>query len=142
MTTPVRRVIAITGAVDYAELVNVDYQLQGDNITTATVVRGDEVLFRFTLTQTLGSSTAFAIPSRAGLELVISDAFQNKVESTIQCYADDTQSNPADWTDYDRAGGKVSFRIDLNSTNLATDLGTEDEKSYYCALVMTPPPDA
>ena len=118
-----------------------NYRL-GRNEVQATMIRGDEALLRFRLIQAAESSTVFAIPSRAGLELVISEAFQNKVESTIQCYADDTQSNPADWTDYDRAGGKVSFRIDLNSTNLATDLGTEDEKSYYCALVMTPPPDA
>lgn len=105
------------------------------------MIRGDEALLRFRLIQAAESSTVFAIPSRAGLELVISEAFQNKVESTIQAYADDTQFNPADWADFSRAGGKVSCRLDLNATNLATDLGTRDSASYYCALVMTPEPE-
>lgn len=109
------------------------------NTLTSAIVRGDYLILRWHLYQTQYSNAAFAIPDGAGLECIVTSAFQVKKGSTIMAYADDTMFKASLWTDYDRSQGKVACELITNTTNLINDIGTEADKNYWCALVMTPP---
>jgi len=133
-----RRTIPVSGAVDHAKLTDALGNLLSLNEFTGVVIRGDEIVFQFTLFQEAGSVVPYDIPNAAGLELIITSAFQVNQSSQVVMYADDTQFQASLWADFDRDTGKVACQVTANTINLLAALGTAATGTFRCALIMTP----
>ena len=134
------KTIDVFAAVDRAILTDSQGTPILSNLFNGSIVRGDPTLLRFTLFAAADSTTPFVIPSDAGLEFVISNAFSitSGLSTNLLAYADDGDFDPVDWVDFSRSGGKVSCSLDTNKTNLKTALGTSENGDFFGSLTLMP----
>lgn len=135
-STSIRKAIDLIVAADYAVRTSSDFLVTQNEISSG-IIRGDFVLFRFTVIASEGDSAAFVIDASDDLEVIVTNSFKAE-KSEIMAYSDDADFISGDWSDFSRPGGKVSARVDFDSYNLSQDIGSLASKEYKIALVLTP----
>jgi hypothetical protein len=133
----IRKIITMRAAVDFA--VRSDTTSDNVAVNEFTVIRGDELLIRWTLFRQLGSTAGFSIDESAGLEFVAA-LNPDAVGHQICMYSDDGKFISTDWTDFDRANGMVSCRVSTDTTNLIDAMSGNETRTIPAALIMTPAP--
>jgi hypothetical protein len=116
-----RKTVDIYAAVDSGRLTDASAVELRDNVLPHNLYRGDELLLRFTLFGTAGSTTAFALPLDSFMECAVAET---TLPDDYMAYSDDAQFVAADWSAYDKAGGKVSCRMSTNTTNMISNSAT------------------
>jgi len=129
-----RKVIDLYVAADTGRLTDASAVTLRDNIVSARIIRGDELLIRWTIFATENSTTAFALPLDSGLECAIAETVR---PSDYMGYSQDTDFVAADWSSYSKANGKVCCRMSMNTTNLIDNIVSATSKDYLIELVMT-----
>jgi len=138
----VRKTIDINAAFDFASVTDTQAILTQGNRFTRTIVRGDELLLRWTMQAFANDATAPDLSDVVGLEFVAiqQGAYGARDSADVVLYSSDNQFNPADWPEYDLSAGKFCCRVNTNTTNLSTAIALEDSLVIEAGVYATHAP--
>ena len=107
-------------------------------------MRAKDVLYRQTFIlmrahlRRADGTTYYTPDESAEWEFRIDNSFDSTHDDLVISDNDDFNIG-ADWDELDVAEGKICWRVDTNTTQLAEALGTKESETQYAELWMTPP---
>ena len=101
-----------------------------------TLFRGNQILFRATLTRTDG--TAYAVPVGSSYVFGIDDSYVSGHPEYVLSQSPDF-NNAGDWDDCDPSAGRICWRANTNTTELRDALDGVTQKTMYAGLWIIPP---
>ncbi len=97
--------------------------------------RGSQYLLRFHLLD--GDGNQYAVPESATFLFGIDTVFDPDHDDVVTSNNDEFDVT-GDWTEINRSEGKISCRVNMNTTDLKTALGSSERMNGYVGLWMTP----
>jgi hypothetical protein len=126
--TTIRKILDVNSAFEVAKAASLQSVLAAGNQLPRPLIRGDQVLLRWRIFKGANDSTPVDLSEVDGFEFVATkiDVFGARTSGDVLLYSADTQFRPGDWTGWSLANGRISCRVNTNTTNLLAAIGTED----------------
>jgi hypothetical protein len=126
--TTIRKILDVNSAFEVAKAASLQSVLAAGNQLPRPLIRGDQILLRWRIFKGANDSTPVDLSEVDGFEFVATkiDVFGARTSGDVLLYSADTQFRPGDWTGWSLANGRISCRVNTNTTNLLAAIGTED----------------